>query len=79
MRSKRGTGVLLENVCTIGQICEHAGCPRHRALYALQALSIEPVGRVGGYRVFSQADVQRVVQRIHAADEARAQHERRAT
>ncbi len=54
------TDTSLQRAATPGVIARRFGEPLHRVLYVIQSRKIVPCGRVGIYRVFSEADVRRI-------------------
>lgn len=49
------------SVWTISQIAEHLGIARHRVEYAIDALGIEPIEKIGNTRIYSSEVVDAVV------------------
>jgi hypothetical protein len=45
---------------TVGEIARRLSQPVHRIEYVLRTRAIEPTGRAGGCRVFSEADFGRI-------------------
>jgi hypothetical protein len=45
---------------TVGEIARRLGQPVHRVEYLIKARGIQPCGRAGNCRVFSEADVTRI-------------------
>lgn len=48
------------NMSTIGTICKRFGAMPHQVKYLVESLAIDPFARVGGLRVFSDKDVERI-------------------
>jgi DNA-binding transcriptional MerR regulator len=44
-------------VPTVGEIARRIGVPIHRVEYVIRARRIEPTGRAGNIRIFTEADV----------------------
>ncbi len=44
-------------VPTVGEIARRLGVPLHRVEYVIRARRIEPTGRAGNVRIFTDADV----------------------
>jgi len=55
---------------TIGAIADQLGQPLHRIRYVLDTRRIQPTGRAGNARIYSDADVERI--RVALAQIARA-------
>jgi hypothetical protein len=70
MQKTRTSPVSSAGTVTIGEIARRAECPHYRVQYAVRALGIKPVGRVGLYRMFSTKDADRVRQMILKNNEA---------
>lgn len=66
------TSVDIEPVCTamytLGQIARELCAPEHRVLYAIKSRSIQPVARVGRFRVFGRAEIARIGQALASID-----------
>ena len=50
-----------QKLLSIGQIAAIAGVPPHRVLYYVKSRGIEPTARPGGYRVFDEDGVARIL------------------
>lgn len=53
---------------TVGEIARRLGQPVHRIEYLIRARRIEPTGRAGNARIFSEADVERISSEIRRID-----------
>jgi hypothetical protein len=49
---------------TVGEIARRLGQPVHRVEYVIKARRIQPSGRAGNCRVFSEADVERIAEEL---------------
>lgn len=54
----------LANLFTIGEIARRLGCQPSRIDYAIRSRNIEPAGRVGNLRVFSEANVEHIASEL---------------
>lgn len=45
---------------TVGELAEKLDCPIHKVQYLLTTRRIDPIRRVGGYRIFSPEVVERL-------------------
>lgn len=50
----------MPDLYTLGQISTQTGLPMHTVRYIVESRKIEPVGRIGGKRVFDDAAVEAV-------------------
>lgn len=48
----------MPDLYTLGQISTQTGLPMHTVRYIVESRKIEPVGRIGGKRVFDDAAVE---------------------
>ena len=53
---------------TVGEIASRLGVPIHRVEYVVRSRDIEPAGRAGNARVFSEAAVDRIRSECHLID-----------
>ena len=53
---------------TVGTIAERLGQPIHRVEYVIKSREIEPCGRAGNARVFTEADVERIASELSRID-----------
>jgi hypothetical protein len=56
--------VTVTHLPTVGVIAERLGQPVHRIEYVIRSRNIEPVGRAGNARVFSEADVEHIASEL---------------
>ena len=49
---------------TVGDIARRCGEPIHRVEYVIKARGINPAGRVGNLRVYSEADADRIAEEL---------------
>lgn len=61
----------MQSFPTIGTIAEQLCQPVHRIRYVLQTRRIQPSGRAGNARVFTDADIERVQVELARIDRAR--------
>lgn len=57
---------------TVGEIARLLGEPIHRIEYVIRSRSIEPKGRAGNVRIFSEADVARIAHELRCIDRLHA-------
>ena len=55
-------------VPTVGEIARRLGVPVHRIEYVIRARKIEPTGRAGNVRVFTDADVDHIRAELRRID-----------
>lgn len=55
-------------VPTVGEIARRIGYPLHRVEYIIRSRGIEPTGRAGNARVFTDADVSRIAGELRRID-----------
>jgi len=53
---------------TVGEIARRLGQAVHRVEYVIRSRSIQPAGRAGHIRIFSEADVARIAYELHAIE-----------
>jgi len=58
-------------VPTVGSIADQLGVPVHRVRYVIESRGIEPSGRAGNARVFSDADVDRIASELRRIERER--------
>ena len=56
---------------TVGEISRRVGEPVHRVEYIIRARKIEPSGRAGNARVFTDADVERIARELRRIDDGK--------
>lgn len=56
---------------TVGELARRAGVPVHRVTYVIETRGIEPLGRAGQARVFSQAAAEQVLQELQQINSSR--------
>ena len=56
---------------TVGVIAHRLSVPVHRVEYAIRSRNIRPRGRAGNARVFTEADLRRIVVSLHCTDQER--------
>lgn len=49
---------------TVGEIAARLGVPVHRVVYLIQSRNIQPAGKAGHARVFSESDVQYIASEL---------------
>ena len=59
------------SVLTVGEIIRRLNAPLHRVQYVIQTRDIQPVGRAGNVRIFSEADVSFIASELRRIDEER--------
>ena len=55
-------------VPTVGEIARRLGQPLHRIEYVIRSRDIQPTGRAGNIRVFTDADVDRIAGELRRID-----------
>ncbi len=63
--------VLTSDLSTVGDIARHLGEPSWRIAYVIETRGIEPITRVGGYRVFDRAAVKAISDALATLDKQR--------
>jgi len=58
---------------TVGELARRAGVPVHRVTYVIETRGIEPIGRAGQARVFSQAAADQVLHELQQISRSRPQ------
>jgi len=58
-------------VQTVGSIAEQLGVPVHRIRYVIESRRIEPSGRAGNARIFTDADVERIASELRRIERDR--------
>ena len=58
----------LSAVPTVGEIARRIGKPIHRVEYIIRARGIQPCGRAGNCRVFTEADVAYIAAELRRID-----------
>jgi DNA-binding transcriptional MerR regulator len=53
---------------TLPQVAQRLGVPAHRVDYVVESRAIEPAGRLGRYRVYGEAEVERIKAALAEAD-----------
>lgn len=53
---------------TVGEISRRTGAPVHRIEYVIRSRDIQPAGRAGNLRVFTEADVQHIASELQRID-----------
>ena len=53
---------------TIGEIARRTGEPLHRVEYIIRSRNIQPTGRAGNLRVFTEADVEHIASELRRID-----------
>ena len=56
---------------TVGELARRAGVPVHRVTYVIETRGIEPLGRAGQARVFSQEAAEQVLQELQQINSSR--------
>lgn len=56
---------------TVGELARRARVPVHRVTYVIETRGIEPIGRAGRARVFSQEAAEQVLQELRQIAAAR--------
>ncbi len=56
---------------TVGEVARRTGYPLHKVEYVIRSRNIEPAGRAGTARVFSDAAVERIASELRRIDEAK--------
>ncbi len=56
---------------TVGTIAQRLGEPIHRVAYVIETRGIEPIGRAGHARVFTEAAVERIASELREIDAGR--------
>ncbi|MFH1265790.1 MAG: hypothetical protein ABIK89_08675 [Planctomycetota bacterium] len=56
---------------TVGTIAQRLGEPVHRVTYVIETRGIEPIGKAGHARVFTEAAVDRIASELRRIDEER--------
>lgn len=67
------------NLRTLGRAAAELGEPLHRVRYAVDTRKIEPAGRVGVYRVFDDAGVEKIRQALAEMKVYRSRDSRQQT
>ena len=60
-------------VPTVGEIARRIGKPVHRIEYVIRSRGIQPSGRAGNARVFTDADVERIASELRRIDAEKGQ------
>jgi DNA-binding transcriptional MerR regulator len=58
-------------VPTVGSIAERLGVPVHRIRYVIESRRIEPTGRAGNARIFTDSDVERIASELKRIERER--------
>lgn len=59
---------------TVGEIASRAGVPVHRVTYVIDSRGIEPLGRAGQARVFSEEAAGAIAAELRQIAAARGEH-----
>jgi len=58
-------------VPTVGSIAGRLGVPVHRIRYVIESRRIEPTGRAGNARIFTDADVEQIASELRRIERER--------
>lgn len=61
----------MPNLPTLGAIARRAGKPNHAVEYVIRSRGIEPIGRAGNCRVFSEAAVEHILSELRRIESDR--------
>jgi hypothetical protein len=61
-------GIHSVTYASVGEIARRTGYPLHRVEYVIRSRRIEPTGRAGNVRVFTDAEVDRIASELRRID-----------
>ena len=67
----------IPNLPTVGEIVRRTGAPIHRIEYIVRTRNIQPSGRAGHVRIFTEADVELIASELRRIDAEKGGHDGR--